>query len=276
MWAKIDDQFCLNPKNVLDRDEQDLFFAGLIYCSGQLTDGFIPADKLELLLLWAKIKTEANAQALAQAIASRLVDHKYWEYAEGGYQVHDFLDWNMSREEVLSMRKARSEAGKRGGTKSAAKKMEIQALAQANAKQVLEQNSSKVQPSPSPSPFNQSPILNDSRASGAQSECAPAYQLIQKVTGWMGIPMSEENVDLLRDVPTIMQRKGADTEIYLRGFWTTYNHRYPGSTRLGWIGWALTGKIPPEKQGLPRKKGQIETPIEEAKRLLAEGNYGSV
>jgi len=118
-WAKIDDQFYMSLKNArMDRDEQDLYLAGIVYCNGQLTDGFIPASKLTLLCAWAKIPSEANAEANAQAIASRLVEHEYWELVDGGYVVHDFLDWNMSRAEVLALRKTRSEAGKRGGKAS--------------------------------------------------------------------------------------------------------------------------------------------------------------
>lgn len=133
MWAKLDDQFYLNKKNAtIDRDEQDLFFAGIIYCSGQLTDGFIPSEKLMQLYIWAKLPLEANIVANAQAIAQRLVDHCYWEIVAGGYNVHDYLDWNMSKEEVLALKAARTEAGRRGGNKSQAKR---QASAQAKLKQ---------------------------------------------------------------------------------------------------------------------------------------------
>jgi hypothetical protein len=129
MWSKIDDQFYLNVKNAtIDRDEQDLYIAGNVYCNGQLTDGFIPAAIVAMLCIWAKIPNEANAQA----IASRLVEHNYWELIEHGYMVHDFLDWNLSKAEVLELRAARSEAGRRGGLISAANR---QASAQAKSKQ---------------------------------------------------------------------------------------------------------------------------------------------
>ena len=145
MWAKIDDQFYLGKKAArIDRDEQDLYLASLVYCNGQLTDGFVPAANLMLLYVWAKLPMEANAQANAQAIASRLVEHDLWELVDGGFQVHDFLDWNPSREDVLALKAARSEAGKRGGQHSVAKR---QASAQASAQAKPKQN-----PTPSPSP----------------------------------------------------------------------------------------------------------------------------
>lgn len=126
-YARIDDQFYMTVKNAtIDRDEQDLFFAGNVYCNQQLTDGFIPASVLPILALWAKLPTEANAQA----IASRLVEHRYWELVDGGYMVHDFLDWNMSKVEILTLREARAKAGKAGGERSGAAR---KALAEANA-----------------------------------------------------------------------------------------------------------------------------------------------
>lgn len=149
MWTKIDDQFYMTLKNSrMDRDEQDLYLAGNVFCNGQLTDGFIPEIRLPLLAAWAKLPSEANLQA----IASRLVEHEFWEKVDGGYMVHDFLDWAKSKEEVLSLKEARSQAGKRGGQLSQSKR---QANAQANAQAKGE---AKINPVPVPVP-----IVNSSR-----------------------------------------------------------------------------------------------------------------
>lgn len=156
MWSKLDDQFYLNTKNAtIDRDEQDLYMAGLVYCNGQLTDGFIPTAVVQMLCIWAKIPYEANAQA----IANHLVEHRYWENAEGGFMVHDFLDWNISKAEALELKQARSDAGKRGGlvsaAKSHAKQAKRQASAQASAQAKSKQSSTQSQypiPAPDPAP----------------------------------------------------------------------------------------------------------------------------
>jgi hypothetical protein len=142
-YARIDDNFYMTVKNqTIDRDEQDLFFAGNVYCNQQLTDGFIPASVLPHLALWAKLPHEANAQA----IASRLIEHRYWEKVDGGYIVHDYLDWNMSKAEILSIREARSKAGKRGGERSGAARRALaeanEANAEANAQAKPKQNRS--------------------------------------------------------------------------------------------------------------------------------------
>jgi hypothetical protein len=174
-WAKIDDQFYLGLKNAaIDRDEQDIYLASLVYCNGQLTDGFIPESALMLLYVWAKIPIEANAQANAQAIASRLVEHNFWECADNGYQVHDFLDWNLSKVEVLELSKVRADAGRLGGQRSAEKrrakalaKAQFEASAQANAQAKGQANSNPV-PVPVPVPVNSFPSEKSVPKNGQQ------------------------------------------------------------------------------------------------------------
>jgi hypothetical protein len=72
-----------------------------------------------------------------------------------GWEIHDYLCWNPDADEVLERRKARSEAGRRGGQKSAAGR-------QAKSKQTPSKGFSKPEanaqaklndcPTPSPSP----------------------------------------------------------------------------------------------------------------------------
>ena len=141
MWARIDDHFYLNPKNTqIDRDEQDLFLVGNTYCNLELTDGYIPAGKLLTLMEWAKIPCPPRAKqnrSKAEAIASRLVQHGYWEAAAGGYRVHDFLDWNRSKEQIVGVRDRRAEAGRRGGQRSGAARRGKSGPNKANSKQLL-------------------------------------------------------------------------------------------------------------------------------------------
>lgn len=62
-----------------------LFVCGLCYCQRHSTDGFIPDEAVAFL-----------GCAGWRAAAPKLVDGGLWEIAPGGYQVHDFLDWNDS------------------------------------------------------------------------------------------------------------------------------------------------------------------------------------
>lgn len=262
-WAKIDDQFYLNPKNdTISRDEQDLYLAGLVYCNGQLTDGFIPDGKIALLAVWAKLPIEANAQALA----CLLVEHCYWERSTGGYTVHDFLDWNMSREEVLAMKTARSEAGKRGGIVSAekrkAKQANVQAIATANVQAKSKQSST---PSPSPSPIYE-PVINKVIDNGISAEKAQPKQT-------SNLPQSEPRskhpaiiayreivkrypktdlfdivIDALGNSPNTPKAKACWVEWMARGY---------NTNSVKWLEWY--------RNGIPPKNGK--SPIREPERI---------
>lgn len=218
MWSKFDDQFYLNPKNAkISRDEQDLYIAGIIYCNGQLTDGFIPASVLIMLCCWAKIDFQANAQANAQALARQLVEHNFWEDAPGGYQVHDFLEWNISREEALAMKEARSQAGKLGGKRSAAKR---EAIAQANAS-AHAQAKSKQNPTQSPIPIQS---LKEIAPKGARKSTKdertdhPAIKVIKTVTGRLPSKATYDIViNRLGDTPDTDKLAACFEEWSLRG-----------------------------------------------------------
>ncbi len=136
-WVKIDDQFFMHPKVIAaGRDARDLYLAALTYTAGQLTDGFVPAGALPLIAAMAGVPDAAD-------LAARLVDVRLWEPTVGGYNIHDYHEYNPSAGQVRATREARAEAGRRGGLAAAASK------AQANDQANDEQNST---PSPSPSP----------------------------------------------------------------------------------------------------------------------------
>ena len=187
-WAKIDDQFYMSVKNsLMDRDEQDLYLAGIVYCNGQLSDGFIPATRLTMLCTWAKLPNEANAQA----IASHLVEHGFWEVMDNGYMVHDFLDWNMSRAEIIALREARSEAGKRGGQASGvtrkaqaeANEAKHEAIAQAKSKQ-----------NRTPYPYQSSSFNTDNDDAAADPEFAAAISAFQNSIALVANPMQAQEM----------------------------------------------------------------------------------
>lgn len=141
VWAKIDDAILDNPKiarvGVLGFA---LHVAGIAYCCRNLTDGLIPFGKVECLLdmgsliqdvlgafedqgVPAGVVERANdglfdlGRLMAEPIAERLAECGLWERTEGGYLVHDFLEYNPSREEHLKDKMSKSDAGKRGAHK---------------------------------------------------------------------------------------------------------------------------------------------------------------
>lgn len=137
-WLKLDDKFRQHPKVLsVDFEARWLHVAGMGYAAEYLTDGFIPERVLCML----------SDVANAKASATHLLEAGLWEVVEGGYQIHDYLQYNPSKEEVLAMREARIDAGKKGGL----------AKAKAHAKQMLEQKPKqkpKQTPSNIPYPIN--------------------------------------------------------------------------------------------------------------------------
>jgi hypothetical protein len=134
-WVKLDDQFADHPKIAAAGPLASwLHVCGLCYCARFLTDGFIPNGQIR------KLADLDNTVELAD----KLVEVGIWEKVEGGYQIHDYLEYNPSREQVLATRQARAEAGAVGGQQAAASK--AQAKAKQNAKQMPEQNESKSLP----------------------------------------------------------------------------------------------------------------------------------
>ncbi len=96
-WARIHDSALTSPKIVKLFDPRDPFHLwvwGLSYCQTHLTDGAIQMEAIP----------HGGAKAAAELVTRRL-----WEVAEGGYQVHDYFDWNDSRETITKKRSAARE-----------------------------------------------------------------------------------------------------------------------------------------------------------------------
>jgi hypothetical protein len=107
-WVRIDDGFYQHPK-VLKVGPLGLALqvAALCYANRHLTDGFIPAEIVPLLM------------AGAGKVAPRMVEAGLWDRAAGGYQIHDYEAYQMLRSQVLSERAKKRAAGQAGGKASA-------------------------------------------------------------------------------------------------------------------------------------------------------------
>lgn len=98
-WTRLDDHFLDHPKILAAGERAELLHIhGLIYANKHLTDGFIPNSAVKLLL--------HNPQ---RGSVDRLVELGIWKVVDGGYEIHDFLDWNPSRDKVLTERKRNAE-----------------------------------------------------------------------------------------------------------------------------------------------------------------------
>jgi hypothetical protein len=98
-WVRIHDGAMGNLKIMrLSNSAFRLWIRGLCYCQTHLTDGLIPREALKFL--------DAK-RADVDVLSSVLVPGKssLWERIESfGFKVHDYLDWNDSREVVEQKR----------------------------------------------------------------------------------------------------------------------------------------------------------------------------
>lgn len=108
-WIRLDDQFADHPKMTLAGSlAQLLYVSGLAYASRYLTDGYIPSAAIPRLHVWDIAPVPDNME-----LAERLVKAGLWERTEGGYQIHDYLNYNPSRAQVEADReKARERMNK--------------------------------------------------------------------------------------------------------------------------------------------------------------------
>jgi len=97
VWARFDDQYPDHPK-VIEAGPLAAWLnvCAICYSSRYLTDGFVPAGQVR------KLADLEDAMQLAE----RLVAAGLWERVPGGFLVHDYLEYNPSREKVNAEREA--------------------------------------------------------------------------------------------------------------------------------------------------------------------------
>ncbi|MEH0417873.1 hypothetical protein [Streptomyces sp. B21-083] len=99
-WVKLDDRFPSHRKIALLSDRAfRLHISAICWCAENLTDGRISDRELALVAHVRGIK----------ATAKQLEDAGVWDRTEDGWEIHDFLDYNPSREQVLVERKKNAE-----------------------------------------------------------------------------------------------------------------------------------------------------------------------
>ena len=95
-WFKVDDGLHSHPKAVRSGNAAlGLWVRGGSWSSQHLTEGFIPEEIVRLY------GTPPNAAALVQS--------GLWAKVPGGYQMHDYLDRNPTRDQVQMQRDAAAE-----------------------------------------------------------------------------------------------------------------------------------------------------------------------
>lgn len=90
---------------------RDLYVQMICYCKRNLTDGFVPAEELGVLVY-------PDSPKAGERDAARLIEVGLAQTAIGGYMIPGFLKRNKSKAEVDAVSEAKKEAGKRGGQRS--------------------------------------------------------------------------------------------------------------------------------------------------------------
>lgn len=142
-WVRIDEAFARHPK-VAQAGPLALAMhvAALCYCNQYLTDGFVPRAAVTTMLDFEGIAVDVDPDDDdTQCVGHRagwwtatqaLEDAGLWDNVSGGWRIHDYLDYQPSKAQVIAERAQRQAAGKAGG----------QASAKARAQRKSKQNAS--------------------------------------------------------------------------------------------------------------------------------------
>ena len=131
VWVRIDDSFAQHPK-VLQAGPlaMALQVAALCYCNRNLTDGFVPWAVAQTLLPWQFLEPSDDVgrrrrvtvavtsgmsgdDVTAEYVINLLLESGMWEVEDGGYRIHDYPDFQPSREQVEKERKSTAERQER-------------------------------------------------------------------------------------------------------------------------------------------------------------------
>lgn len=132
-WVRLDDQFTDHPKLAAAGPVAGwVYVSGLCYAARYLTDGFVP----ETIAL--------RFDGSSPEVLENLVECSLWDRVNGGYLIHDFLEYNPPASKVKAEReaaKARMKGNRQGKAPSSPE-----------VRQKFSRTLPEVQPSPSPSP----------------------------------------------------------------------------------------------------------------------------
>lgn len=117
---------------------RDLYVQMILHCKRLLTDGFVPAEQIGLLVY--PLDVEHGNQLAKQLASVGLIKElsKTEASDKQGWEVCAFLKRNGTREDVERLSQVRAEAGRAGGAKS--RKRPAQRTFKANGNQVGKQN----------------------------------------------------------------------------------------------------------------------------------------
>ena len=128
-WVRLDDGFTEHPK-VLKAGPLGLAMqvAAIAYCNRNLTDGFVPRQAASRLLdfsglgmrMWAGDMVGGGEDATWELVVEDLESAGLWDCVDGGWLIHDYLEYQPSKADVLAERKKTKERVTRWRERNAA------------------------------------------------------------------------------------------------------------------------------------------------------------
>lgn len=153
-WVKFCDNFDDHHKVIQAGPlATRLFISGVVYSGRHLTDGFLAESVWSRIgfqtatHVIAQLGSNMSAVDLQQKLTDALINANLLEQVEGGYQIHDYLDWNPSSASIATKRS--KDAKRKRGQK-------IRKTSTRNPRG-LRTISSAPEPDPEPEPISTSP-----------------------------------------------------------------------------------------------------------------------
>lgn len=114
-WVRIEDSVTDHPKHLKAGPAASwLWVCGLAYCQRQLSDGFIPVEAIGMI--------GVTGVGRCRKLADVLVGVGLFDVSVGGYRVHDYHEYNDTKEEAIARRdklnRDRVRSGRVGGLRS--------------------------------------------------------------------------------------------------------------------------------------------------------------
>jgi len=202
-WVRIHDAALSHPKLVGLIDWKNpfcLWVWGLSYCQTHLTDGVIPAAALP--------------NRVAERAAVKLVLLRLWEAREaGGFIVHDYLDWNESREAVL---RKRSEAKDRMAAARERSSQSVRANILRTSPEVLRGLGKSTD-----LPKRTDELTNEDRAGILRQELYPAWYAKHRNGARLRVPIIANSLEFQEALSVVQTWDDARIEKLARVFLTT-------------------------------------------------------
>ena len=176
----LDDNIEDHPKFVSLSDAAFALWVRCIgYCRRNLTDGYVPEQAAR-----ARIRSGKAEKVIAELCsppAGLPNGNPLWLKVLGGYQVHDYLEWNPSKEQVEERREQKRAAASRGGQASGRTRAKQAAARDGSTKDEAPcfdsgsplANSDPIRSDPDPISPDRSVLLSPPGGAGAASSAAP-------------------------------------------------------------------------------------------------------